>query len=175
MAEKFNMEKPQGALVSHVADGSPAEVAGIKEGDIIVAFDGQEIKNSKQLRNLIAKAEAGKKTITVMRDGQKQDIEVTIKEMPSEGMKWRGLTLKELTDERAKELNYESDKGVLITSVKSNSRLSKAGLKVNDLIIEVERKAISNVSEFQDAVKDLEGTVLLHVKRGETARFVLVK
>jgi len=175
IAEKFALEKPQGALVSHVANGSPAKADGIKEGDIIVAFDGQEIKNSKQLRNLITKAESGNKIITVVRDGKKQDIEVTIRELPSEGIKWRGLTLQELTDERAEELDYESDKGVLITSVKPDSRSSKAGLKVDDLIIEVERQAISNISEFQDAVKDLEGTVLLRVKRGEGARFVLVK
>jgi len=175
MAEKFALEKPQGALVSHVADGSSAKAAGIEEGDIIVAFDGQEIKNSKQLQNLIAKAESGNKIITVVRDGKKQDVEVTIRELPSDGIKWRGLTLQELTDERAEELDYESDKGVLITSIKPDSRLSKAGLKVDDLIIEVERQAISNISEFQDAVKDLEGTVLLRVKRDEGARFVLVK
>lgn len=180
MAEKFKLEKPQGALVSHVADGSSAEEAGIKEGDIIIAFDGQEVENSKQLRKLISKAEAGKKIITVMRDGQKQDIEVrltkvTIGETPSEGIEWRGLTLQDLTDELAKELSYKSDKGVLITSVKPDSQSAKAGLKVDDLIIEVERQAISNVSEFQNAVKDLEGIVLLRVKRGEVARFVLVK
>jgi len=175
MAEKFMLDKPQGALVSHVPDGSPAKAAGIKEGDIIVAFDGQAVEDSKQLRNLIAKAEAGKKIITVVRDGQKQDIEVTISGMPSEGIKWRGLTLQELTDERAKELGYESGKGVLITSVKPDSRADKADLKVNDLITEVERQTISNVSEFQDAVKDLKGTVLLRVKRGEIARFVIVK
>jgi len=175
MAEKFMLEKPQGALVSSVADGSPAKAAGVKEGDIIVAFDGQAIENSKQLRNLIDEAEAGKKVITVVRDGKKQDIEVTIGEMPSEGIKWRGLTLQELTDERAKELGYESDKGVLITSVEPDSRSDKAGLKVDDLIIEVERHAISNVSEFQDAVKDFKDSVLLLVKRGESSRFVLVK
>ena len=175
MAEKFALEKPQGALVSQVADRSPAKAAGIKEGDIIVAFDDQEIKNSKQLRNLITKAESGNKIITVVRDGKKQDIEVTIRELPSGGIKWRGLTLQELTDERAEELGYESDKGVLITSVKPDSRSSKAGLKVDDLIIEVERQAISNISEFQSAVKELECTVLLRVKRGEGARFVLVK
>jgi S1-C subfamily serine protease len=110
-----------------------------------------------------------------VRDGQKQDIEVTIREMPSEGIKWGGLTLQELADERAEELGYESDKGVLITSVNPDSRGNKAGLKVNDLIIEVERQAISKISEFQDAVKDFEGNVLLRVKRGESARFVLVK
>jgi serine protease Do len=175
MAEKFMLEKPQGALVSSVADASPAEAAGIKEGDIIVAFDGQTIEDSKQLRNLIDETETGKKIITVVRDGKKQDIEVTIGEIPSEGIKWRGLTLQELTDERAKELGYESDKGVLITSVEPDSRSDKAGLEVDDLIIEVERHAISNVSEFQDAVKDFKDSVLLLVKRGESARFVLVK
>ena len=95
--------------------------------------------------------------------------------MLSEGIKWRGLRLQELTDERAKELGYESEKGVLITSVEPDSRSDKAGLKVDDLIMEVERHAISSISEFQDAVKDLEGSVLLHVKRGEIARYVLVK
>ena len=127
------------------------------------------------MQKLIAQAEAGQKTITVMRDGKKQDIEVTIKEMPSEGIKWRGLTLQELTDEVAKELGYESDKGVLITAVKSDSRTKKADLRVNDLIIEVERQPVSSIAEFQDAVKDLESKVLLRVKRGKGARFVIVK
>ncbi len=181
LAEKLQLEEPRGALVSQVIEDSPAEKADIKTGDVIVTFDGQAVEDTQHLKNLIAKTEAGKTiAVIVIRDGEKKDIEITIRKKPSKpakdkGTTWRGMTVQKATDKLARKYRIKPRIGIVVTSVESDSPADKAGLRPGDRILKVEKQPINNMSEFQDAVKDVKKYVMLYIKRGDRARFVIVK
>ncbi len=88
---------------------------------------------------------------------------------------WRGLTVQKLTDELAQKFGYESEEGVLIASVKTNSPADKAGLTKGDLVMEVEEQTVTNLSEFKKAVKNVEGDVKLWVKQRKNPMYIIVK
>jgi len=186
MAEKFGMEKPGGALVAVVIEDSPAAEAGLEKGDVIIAFDGEPVKSVPHLQRLVGFTELEKTvSVTVVRKGKEQDIEVKIDRMPSDfqekttskavAVKWRGLTVQKLTDELAQKFDYESDEGVLVASVKTNSPADKAGLVKGALIMEVEEQTVTNLSQFKEAVKNVKGDVKLWVKQRKNPMYVIVK
>ncbi len=193
LAESLGLADSRGALVAKVLDGGPAKAAGVKRGDVIVAFDNQPVSDSRELPLLIGRTDLGHKGILkVIRDKQTIDLPVTITQshepeiVASEGKSQKpdlgavspfGLHVKELSPDLAKELGLNSPGGVVISSVLPGSRADEAGLRARDVILEVNRAAVKNVDSYQNALKtSAKGKiVLLLVRRGDATIYVTVK
>jgi serine protease Do len=187
IAQSFGLKETNGALVGDVVKDGPADKAGIKRGDVIVALNGQSVDTPNTLRNLVAQAEL-KKTVSVglMRNGKAETVEVTIGEQPagdqttaavSENADKFGLTVQELTPQLADRLGYADEQGVVIADVKSGSPAEEIGLRQGDLIKEINRQPIESLSEYQKAMSALEKDqgLLLLVQRGDNTYYVVVK
>ncbi len=189
LAAKLGLDKPMGVLVNRVLNDTPAEEFGLQKGDVIVTINGETIKDVNHLRAAIARHKpATTVSISILRDGQTQDISVTLSQRsaqiapPTDDSEahvelWKGVSVQNLTADLAEKLGHTTDEGVLIASVAPGSAAAKAGLRRGDLILEVENQAIHNVAEFKSAVDKVmeEPKVLLLVKHEGQARYVTVK
>ena len=178
LAEYYNVKNAKGVLVAQVFEDDPADKAGIKAGDVIIAIDGKDVSSSRELTRLIADTPVGHKTkVTVLREGEKRDIAVTLAERPNGDKKDRlarlpsdnlGLRLKQLSPETANRYGLAQDEtGLLVLQVKPGSKGDRAGLEQGDVIKEINRMPIDQVTEFKEQLDNIaEGeTVQLLVKR----------
>jgi serine protease Do len=187
VAEKLGVKDRRGALVSDVTKDGPAEKAGIRSGDVILAYDGKEIRDEHELPAAVAGTKPGKKVdIRIVRDGKEMTVPVTIAEMegepgkrvkPADLSKGLGLTVQDITPELAKRLELESDKGVVVTSVEGGSPAEDAGFQEGDVIRQIERQPVGSVAQFGKLMAKYKGekTVLFLVERGGARLFVTVK
>jgi serine protease Do len=178
-------------LVGDVTKGKPADKAGIKQGDVIVKFNGQKVKNSTDLRNMVAASKPNSKTkIELIRDGHEKTVTVILDERPPQ-MKSRsgesqkeemntklGLDIQNLTPEIAKQLGYEDESyGVVITGVNSESAADDAGLKQGDLIKAVNRVPVKSVDEFNKIVAKFKSgeSLALLIRRRNNSFFMAIQ
>jgi serine protease Do len=188
LAKSFGLEHTRGALVSEIADKSPAAGAGMQQGDVIVAVNGVEVTNVGDLRNRIALIAPGTKIdIKVIRDGKEKKFTVTIAEQPSdlalpasvgeESLNELGLTLQNLTEELAAQFGYSKDQGVLVADVAPGSPAEQAGLKAGQLIEEVNKLRVRNLEELRKALAQSRAgeKVLLRIRAGEYSRYVVLQ
>ena len=187
LAKSFGLEKSRGALVSDVADKSPAAEAGLRQGDVIVEMDGMEVTDVSTLRNKVAMIAPGTKIdLLVIRDGAKKTVEINIGEQPAElakngsngdeSLQNMGLTLQNLTQELAEQLGYSPEQGVLIAEVETGSPAEQAGLKPGQLIEEVNKKRVRNLKDLRKALEGVkaDAKVLLYVRAGEYSQYVVL-
>ncbi len=187
IAENFGLKEPEGALVADVEEGSPADRAGIKTGDIIIAYDGKPIKDMDVLPKLVAQTEVGKKVkVKIVREGKVIEKEVIVGEQKEEEPrvskeleteKSIGLVVQDLTPEIARHLNIKDKSGVLVTDVKPGSPADEAGIRRGDVIKEIGKKQIRNVKDFREAMRNVnlkKGVVML-IKRENTTFYVVIK
>ncbi len=184
LAKSFGLDDTEGALISEVSKGSPAEKAGLKEGDVIKKLNGKKIESVDDLRNRIALTRPGTKVeLEVLRNGKRKTITVTIGEQPSgavkgvskhEILKKLGLGVQELTAELADQFGYQEGQGVLISEVAPGSPAAQAGIKPGQLIEEVNRKHVHNMDEFLKALSTTKHTkrVLFKIRDGKFSRYV---
>ena len=185
IAESLGMEKARGALVTNVIDGSPADEGGIKTGDVIVEYNGETIDESSRLPLLVARTDVGKNTrLIVLRDGKKIPIIVTIDELKQEQVvastsqaEKLGLAVQNVTPQIAVRLGLDRAEGVVVRSVAPGSVAEDAGLRRGDVILEMDRKRIKDLSDFQKAVSNIkkDEVVLVLVDRGETTLFLTLR
>jgi len=185
LAESFGLKGKKGALVSQVFKGGPAEKAGIKQGDIILEFDDKEISNLRDLPRIVASTPVGKTVpIMVFRNGKTIPLRATVAEMeePTEIAKAHpkksfGLTVQNITPEIASALELEGATGVVVAGVEPESPVAAADIRKGDVILEVDRKPVKNVEDFEQAMekaKDRENTLFL-IRRGGSNLFVVVR
>lgn len=187
LAKSFYVDKQEGILVTEVTKDSPAERAGLQTGDVIVELNGEKIEGLGPFRNRIALTPPDTRIrLQVVRDGRKRELSVTVGRMPEEimttgqradFMERLGLTVQNLSDELARQFDYEPGSGVLITQVEPGSPAATAGLHPGMLIREANRRRVRNISEFQEAVaKSVDSSVLLLlVQEGQRHRFVTLR
>jgi serine protease Do len=181
LAGYFGVGQKNGVLVSKILEDGPAAKAGIKSGDIITRFDNSPIKSVRDLLNTVGKAEVGKKvTVTVMREKKPLSLSVTVGERPQnlEDMqeagqgqdesagKWRGLEVADLTPEAAQRYRIEEKKGVVVVDVAAGSAADEAGILPGDIIVELNKKPVSNLADYNELTKDLKGDCLIRTARG---------
>lgn len=187
LAEALDLESSQGALVSDIVDDGPAARAGMQRGDVIVKYNGQEIEDGTQLKNLVAQTEPGTPVkVVVVRDGEEKELTMKLGERQEEEENTRapresegtssqklGLDVQTLSPNIARQLGYENESGVVVTSVESGGPASRAGLQRGDLIKEVDRKPVRSEDDFEEAIRTLkEGDVVaLLVRRGQNTFF----
>jgi len=184
LAKSFDLKEKKGALVSQVVSGSPAEKAGIEQGDIILEFDGKEVSDAKDLPRIVASTPVDKTvTLKVSRNGKITDRQVKVGEMEEKvevtkapSHKSLGITVQNLTPEIAKELGLKKETGVVVTRVEPGSAAADAGIQTGDVIREVNRKPIKDVEEFSQKVEKAKGqdNVLFLIQRGQTNLFAAV-
>jgi len=177
LAKSFGLKSAKGALVSEVVKGSPADKAGLLRGDIILRFDGKEIENSHKLSQLAAATPPNTRVkIDLLRNGEEKTVSFEVGTMPEGEQKsvapeeksdW-GMNVQELTPQLAQQLGLEpGTTGVVISGVNDGSPADAAGLRPGDLITEVNRKAITNMNDYQQALRNVKkgDHLLLLIKR----------
>jgi serine protease Do len=193
LSQKFGLRSAKGALIGDVAKGSPAEKAGLQRGDVILEFNGKNISDVGNLRNMVAQSKVGAKIpITVMRSGKEYSTTVITAELPKdlaeaapgnipedtafEGLS--GLTVIELTGEISRQLGLSgNEKGVVVVRVDPGSSIEDTGLKKGDVIQEIDRKKITGLDDYTRIMADLRPgeTVLLFVNRGGQKFYVTAR
>ena len=182
MAEQFQVKEKEGVLVAQVHQGTGAEKAGLASGDIIKSVDDKTIKNVTELVKEIQKKKVGQKAkLSVVRDGKSMTIEVTTSAMPDkpEAIKEKeieeklGAQIQELTPQLAARyrISNEIKRGVVIISVEDGSPADELGLQEGDVILEINRKKIETIKDFEKAIKDLnleKGIVFRLHRRGNS-------
>jgi len=184
LAESFGLKEAKGALVSQVFKDSPADKAGIRQGDIILEFDGKKIEDFGDLPRIVASTHVGKTVaIRVFRGGQVISLEATVAEMeePKEvaeapSRKPLGISVQNITAEIAGSLGLETTTGVVVTEVEAGTPAAKAGIRRSDVIIEVDRKPVKDAEEFGQAIEATKGqeNILFLIRRGESNLFIVV-
>jgi len=186
LKEKFGLKDENGALVADVSPGGPADKGGVKRGDVIVSFDGKEIKEMKDLPYLVAGTPVGKiATVEIIRNGRKQSLQVKVGEMKeekdssdvSEATPEIGMKVENITPELSRNFSLSEDSGLVIVEVVPNSPAGEAGLRPGDIILEVDQAPAKNAEAFYEKIRRYkEGdTILLLVKRGEATLYFTVK
>lgn len=184
LAASFGLSAEKGALVSEVVPGSPAEKGGIKPGDIILAFDGKEIKEVNDLSRIVAATTTGKTVvIRVVRDGKEEPLTLKIDKMKdgdteevAAGEDKLGIAVRQLTKELATSLRLQESAGVVVTDVKNDSAAMLAGIQRGDIVKEVNGSRVVTVVEYEKALSSAkkEKVVRLLIKHGESSRFVAI-
>jgi len=178
MKKQFKLTVNKGVIVSQVEPGSPADKAGLKKYDVIVAINDQPIQNWDDLRFKIADLQPGNVvSLKVIRDGREMTVKATIIELETEATSQReekadkdvGLSLTPLTSNLARRYGLSTTEGLLITDVKEFSPAARAGLQAGEIILEVNRNKVASVKEFQDILKKAEPgeEIILLVRREE--------
>jgi serine protease Do len=186
IAENLKLKDTNGALVGHIFEGDPADKAGIKTGDIIIEIAGMKIQDTHELMRIVAAQTVGEKVkVKIVRDGQEKILQVTIgerkeeREIASKGKigELYGMAVQEITPELARHFGLADQTGVIVTQIQDGSPADDAGLKIQDIILQINKVRISSVKDFLNEIKkDNEGgTVLLLIKRGEMTFFVTLK
>jgi serine protease Do len=186
ISETLKLKNKKGALIGQVFEGDPADKAGIKAEDIIIEIQGKDIRDSHELLRIVAALTIGEKIkVKVWRDGKEKIFEITVGERKDEktlavkgkGGEHYGMTVQEMTPDMAKHFGLPEKSGVIITQVREGSPADDAGLKVQDIIIQINRVKITSVSEFlKEMTGDRrEGTALLLIKRGNATFFTTLR
>ena len=191
VADSIGLGKAQGAVVTGVETGSPADKAGIEAGDIITRFDGKPIEKVADLPRLVGNTKPGtKSSITVFRRGSARDLQVTVAEIEpdkpvakavereekpkaSAAAQQLGLSVLELTDAQKKELKLKG--GVAVAS--ATEAAARAGLREGDVILSVANAEITGLKDFEAVVSKADKSKPLSVlyRRGEWTQYAVIR
>ncbi|MCB1730220.1 MAG: DegQ family serine endoprotease [Halieaceae bacterium] len=189
LAESFGLDRPRGALVVEVAEGGPAEDAGLQAGDIILSFDGTEIPTSAQLPHVVGLVSPGTEvTVEVMRDRKRRTIDVEVGGLGADdsyslaagsGASGQGGRLGLVVEEAPPELleRWGINGGVVVREVAPDSTAADAGLLPGDVITLIGSSPIKSVASFEEVEADLPeaGSVPLRLIRRGSPLFIGLK
>jgi serine protease Do len=166
MAEALGLEEAGGVLISGLMDEGPAKEAGLREGDVIVEFDGKRVTTMPKLQRMVGGSEIGRKVeIVVIRDGDRKRIKVRLGKMDESTQVaadsksaggWMGLEVTGLDSPEADALGVDVDHGVLIVSIAPGSEASHANLRPGYVIQKIGEYEIDNLGDYRKARKALK-------------------
>jgi len=184
IAASFGLKKARGALISDVMAGSPAEKAGLRQGDILLTFDGKEVKDARQLQLAVGEATIGKQvTLEIFRDGRLEKVSVTlasgdsaaaVKPSPAGSAEtWLGLTVEELPASR----RGQGASGVIVSGVETDSPAAESGIQRGDIILSINQKRTGSLKEYAAAMNDAKrkGSAALLIRRGNMSIYFALK
>lgn len=187
LAGYYKLTKIEGALVTNVIKDSPADKAGLKQEDIIIAYNNSDVDSLSSFRNAVSLMAPGTKlSLRIIREGNTKDLVVTIGTSPENApvatlpvgaLQKLGLKVQNLSSDMALQLGYTEQSGVLVTEVSPDGSCHVAGIRSGDLIMAINRNKIANIEEFTKAIEKgyEEGRVLLMVRHLDSVRFVVIQ
>jgi serine protease Do len=189
LAQSFALEEPRGALVAEVMKDSPAEAAGLKRGDVILTFNGHEIKDMRDLPRLVAATPVNEMVmLQILRDGKTREVKIKIGKLAetATGSQFTagssdhdklGLVIEEIDSTTAKQLGLEANTGVLVTAVKPSSPADEAGMRPGDVVLEVNGKPTDNLSAFHAVTAQTSKAEILRllIRRQDSELYVALK
>ncbi|MBI1953301.1 MAG: Do family serine endopeptidase [Candidatus Omnitrophica bacterium] len=175
LAQHFKLPSKEGIIVARVLAGSPAEEGGLRDGDVVVSLEGAALKDVRELLKKVARVPVGQRIkLAVIRDGKRHELSIKVGQRPEslesweargEGT-WRGLEVSAITPELAERYRLTSHKGVVVTQVEPNSPAEEAGLRVRDVILEINRQKVDSLNDFTKIAKKVDGDALVKTTRG---------
>jgi len=187
LKDALKLSTLDGALVNDVTEDSPADKAGLKEGDIIIGFNGDDIRDASDIRNSVGLVEPGERAdITYLREGKRRTTRISVAEFDQEREvlddkaaqdlpaleSFSGASITDIPDDL--ELRGGDD-GVYVSTVERNSKAARAGLREGDIIRAVNRKNVTSLDNFEDAIEGKSGPFALSVERDGSNIFIAVK
>jgi len=187
LKDALKLSTLDGALVNDVTEDSPADKAGLKEGDIIIGFNGDDIRDASDIRNSVGLVEPGERAdITYLREGKRRTTRISVAEFDEEREvlddkaaqdlpaleSFSGASITDIPDDL--ELRGGDD-GVYVSTVERNSKAARAGLREGDIIRAVNRKNVTSLDNFEDAIEGKSGPFALSVERDGSNIFIAVK
>jgi serine protease Do len=197
LAKKFGMDEARGAIITKVEKGSPGSRAGLEPGDIVFEFNSQPVQDVPDLRFKVASTKPGTDVaLGILRDGKKRLITVGLEDQPadlasrtdepdeddeekpskSSEENRLGFEIRTLTPDLARELEIEETRGVLVVGVEQGGPAADAGLRRNDVILEVDREPVSSVNQFRSAIEEFKkgDSVAIRVLRVDQYLFLVM-
>ncbi len=187
ISEAMGLEDVEGVLVSDVSEGSAAEKAGLRAGDVVLSFDGHAVRSPARLRNLVAASGSERPfEVEVLRKGKKRVLRGTLgglpgleeaTDVPVDAGSLGGLTVAPLTPELRDEFDVSSRVrgGVVVTEVQPGSAADRAGLRTGDVLLELGREPIRSPADLERLYGTAPDRVLLFLWRDGSTRFVVLR
>lgn len=189
ISEALEINRDEGGLVSEVKEGSPADRAGLRRGDVIVSLEGEKIPDAATLARKLALTRPGVDTkFVVLRDGKERVFTVKLIEHPEnekieesldklKAEEELGIEVSEITDQLRNRFKINASGGVIIVKVARGGLASEAGFRPGDVILEVNGDAVGGLDEYQEALEEqgFKGTLLFLVERGGRTIYLGVK
>ena len=183
---KLGIKVNYGALVGYVVPDGPAQRAGIRRGDVIVSFDGREVREHSEVPLLAAVTPVGKTvTVVVLRKEQRMDFDVTIGELAelqepqqASGAKPNlGLTVQEITPELASAYGLTEKTGIMVVDVEEDSAGAEARIQPGDIVLEVDETPMRTTKQFGKKLDAYEPgeTILFLIEREQVTLYVTLK
>ena len=152
LARSFGLSSNKGALVADVIKGSPADHAGMKQGDVVIAYQGNPVDDPSLLRNSVSLAPVGSEVkLTVVRNGAKQDVTVKVgsleeqeKAVASSLKQQFGIEVRPLAPQEANEYGLNSQSGLVVAEVDPKGPFGKAGFEKGDIILQIENNPVGS-------------------------------
>jgi serine protease Do len=198
IAESLSLHQPGGAMVAGVNPGGPADQAHLRNGDVILKFNGQDVKDMRTLPRIVADSEVGKQVpVVVWRDGKQVTLQATLAEMPDDktqlaaatpgqpaapqntDVSGLGMKLAPISSETKSKYGLgDNQKGVVITDVSPDGAAAKQGLKPGDVIVEVQQSEVNTPADVQQHVdsvrKENRRSVLMLIQRQDGMQWIPV-
>jgi serine protease Do len=190
LAKEFKLEDRKGALVGDVTPKGPADKGGVQGGDVVIEFNGKDVKDSRHLKLEVAKVKPGETaTLKVLRDGDATTLKVKVGELPGDQQiaKGRGgdsadegtlngVTVSDLDPRMRRQFNIPAKvEGALVTQVEPDSAAAEAGLQPGDVVLEINRETVSGADEAVKLTEDpKDKTTLLKLWSKGNTRYVVV-
>jgi serine protease Do len=187
LADYLGIPDATGAVVNSVADGSPAEKAGLAPGDVVTRFDGVAIESEKEedlgdFQRLVAGTAPGQEvSIQILRERKPRTLELSVGKQPrvdpAEEETGAGFHVQELTPNLIRENRLSTDRGVFVHFVVRGSPASEAGLLVGDVIERIESRQVADLGDLREAMAQAERKprFLVVARRGEETKYLLLK
>jgi serine protease Do len=184
----MGLEDSKGVLVADVIAGQPADKAGIRSGDVIVAVNGEKTDGVEQFRKQVAGFVPGSSiSVGIVRDGERMAKRMTLTTFPeneqqasnSEGEQpaaWLGITVRSLTADERGQANVSA--GVIVENVESGSAADDAGIEGGDIVVEVGKTRINGMTDYNRAVRQFKGSknaVLFRINRGGSVLYIAIE
>src|SRR5436309_1133585 len=192
LARSYHLKEAKGAIIADVNEGSPADKAGLKPDDVVIAVDGREVRDRSELTNYIAsRAPDTTVHLKILRNGAEKDVSVTLGTFPeegltraadgrseSEGRSHQGMSLQNLSPDLAAELQLPRGfKGVVVTQVEPGGNAEDAGLQRGDVIVSVNGNTVENVDDVEKelARAKADGVARLRFRRVNQYTFTTLR
>jgi serine protease Do len=174
LAQSFGLPKPEGALVSSVDPNAPAAKAGLKPGDVILAWNGTPVDESSSLPGLVAATSPGSKAeVKVWRDGAERTVAVTVGRMPGDKVAKAGSSENAANTGRLGLAVHEDSDGVVVDQ--ASGPAAAAGLRPGDTLVAVNNRKVGTVDELRQAVDKAGSHLALLVQRGDVQHYVPIE